>query len=299
MPDGTPAIAKELAWFATGKLSYQMSQANRLVGFYQYNHKYDTSNLSQFIPWEARGGLMTPSRTAQGRTAARVEQPVRHLGAGRLLDLRQPLLELRDRAVPPSLDLVTQQNVGPQTTIGQRPHNPRYHYKANATWYKPELFHGSHEFKTGFDYTDNWFGRQYPLLDPDSQLEGAYDSWVWTYRLRQSNGFASCRVAAGATTPCRDRNVEQPGRGQGRQPLLRDLSDGQLDGHAPRHAEPWVCGSRTTTASCRSRARWPPRFPPTSSSRRPAATNSNSTCGTAWRRACTRRGTSPATARRC
>ena len=31
----------------------------------QYNHKYDTSNLSQFIPWEHRGGLMTPSQTGK------------------------------------------------------------------------------------------------------------------------------------------------------------------------------------------------------------------------------------------
>ncbi len=67
MPDGvTPAIAKELAWFNTNKVSYQMSPSNKFIGFYAYNHKYDTSNLSQFIPWEHRGGLMTPSRTFKG-----------------------------------------------------------------------------------------------------------------------------------------------------------------------------------------------------------------------------------------
>ena len=66
MPDGvTPAVAKELSWFNTNKVSYQMSPSNRFVGFYAYNHKYDTSSLSQFIPWEHRGGLMTPSRTGK------------------------------------------------------------------------------------------------------------------------------------------------------------------------------------------------------------------------------------------
>jgi hypothetical protein len=202
-PDGSVAIAKELSWFTTQKVSYQMSQSNRLVGFYQYNHKYDTSNLDQFTPWEFRGGLMTPSRTAK------VE--LQRVWSSQFVTSAQMGYWTYDshywsfapRDVPPSLDLVTLQNRGPQTTIGQRPHNPRYHYKANANWYKPELFSGSHEFKFGFDYTDNWFGRQYPLLDPDLQLEGAFDSWIWNYRLRPSNGFASCQVAAGATTPCR------------------------------------------------------------------------------------------------
>jgi len=48
MPDGvTPAVAPELAWFQTVKLSYQMSPSNKFSGFRMYNHKYDTSNLSQ------------------------------------------------------------------------------------------------------------------------------------------------------------------------------------------------------------------------------------------------------------
>lgn len=202
-PDGTAATSKQVAYFVTSKLSYQMSKANRLVGFYQFNHKYDTSSLSQFIPWEHRGGLMTPSRTAK------VE--LQRVWSNQLVTSAQVGYWTYDshywsfapRDVPPSLDLVTQMNAGPMTTIGQRPHNPRYHYKASATLYKPDIFLGSHEFKTGFDYTDNWFGRQYPQLDPNTQLSGAFSSWVWPYRLRPSNGFASCRVAAGATTPCR------------------------------------------------------------------------------------------------
>lgn len=144
-----------------------------------FNHKYDTSTLSQFIPWEYRGGLMTPSRTAK-------------------VELQRVW----------SNQLVTSAQAGYWTydshywSSAPRD-NPRYHYKANATLYKPELFLGSHEFRTGFDYTDNWFGRQYPLLDSGEQLNGAYSSWVWSYRLRPSNGFATCRVAAGATAPCR------------------------------------------------------------------------------------------------
>src|SRR5262249_42817820 len=60
MPDGvTPAIAPELAWFQTTKINYQLSPSNRIQGFRMWNHKYDTSQLSQFIPWNSRGGITT------------------------------------------------------------------------------------------------------------------------------------------------------------------------------------------------------------------------------------------------
>jgi hypothetical protein len=92
------------------------------------------------------------------------------------------------RNVPPSIDSITQIEKGPQTTIGQRPHNPRHHYKGSMTWFKPDLYQGNHELKLGFDYTDSWFGRQYPTLDPNLQLQGAYSSWLYNYRLRFAEG---------------------------------------------------------------------------------------------------------------
>ena len=88
-PDGSVAIAKELAWFYTEKTSYQMSQGNRLIGFYQYNHKYDTSNLSQFIPYEYPQRVDDAEPHHQARDAARVEQPADDVGPVRLLELQQ------------------------------------------------------------------------------------------------------------------------------------------------------------------------------------------------------------------
>jgi hypothetical protein len=205
-PDGSPAIAKELAWFFSEKTSYQMSQANRLIGFYGYNHKYDTSTLSQFSPWDYRSGLMTPSRTAKiemQRVWSNQFMTSAQIG---YWNYNSRYWSFSPRDVPPSADLSNQMTLGPATTIGQRPNNPRYHYKANATLFKPELMHGNHEFKMGVDYVDNWFGRQYPLLSPDETVSGPegdpFSSWVYSYRLRPSNGFTNCRVAASATTPC-------------------------------------------------------------------------------------------------
>jgi hypothetical protein len=192
MPDGvTPAVAKELSWFHTEKLSYQMSQSNRFVGFYQYNHKYDTANLDQFRAWDYRGGLMTPSRTFK------IEWQRVH-GSSFVTSFQygywtydSHYWNFSPRDVPPSFDQITQVNKGPQATVGQRPHNPRHHYKGTMSWFKPDLMKGNHEFKFGFDYTDNWFGRQYPELDPQLQYQGAFSSAFYNYRLLFQDGAAN------------------------------------------------------------------------------------------------------------
>jgi hypothetical protein len=189
MPDGTTqAVAKELSWFHTEKVSYQMSQSNKFVGYYQYNHKYDTSNLSQLIPWEHRGGLMTPSQTGKIEWQKVYGSKLVTSFQYGYWTYDSHYWSFSPRSVAPSLDDVTQAVIGPQVTIGQRPHNPRHHYKGTMTSFQPDLFVGSHEFRAGFDYTDNWFGRQYPDLDPDLQLDGAYSSAVYNYRRRLQNG---------------------------------------------------------------------------------------------------------------
>jgi carboxypeptidase family protein len=186
MPDGkTPAIAHELSWFSTNKLSYQMSQSNRFVGFWAHNHKYDTSNLSQFIDWNSRGGLMTPSETRKIEWQKVYGQKLVTSFQYGFWDYSSHYFSFAPRDTPN----ITEQGGttlvrGPQTTTGQRPHNPRNHFKGNATSYQPDLFVGSHELKMGFDYVDNWFGRQYPDLPADTQEpDGAYSSNGFNYRL--------------------------------------------------------------------------------------------------------------------
>ena len=90
---------------------------------------------------------------------------------------------------------------------------------------------GATSSSSGVDYTDNWFGRQYPTARPRSGAgRRVFTRGVWSYRLRPSNGFANCRVAAGATTPCRIEVWNNPAVGQGGHPLLRHVSHRQLDG---------------------------------------------------------------------
>ena len=195
-PDGSPAVADDLSWYHTEKLSYQMSASNRFVGFYQYNHKYDLSEIgydaaAQFRAWEYRGGIMTPSRTAK------IEWQKVH-GSSLVTSLQYGYWtydsirwDFSPLDVPLSLDQVTLVTKGAHTRVGERPHNPRHHYKGAMTWFRPDLIAGNHEFKFGFDYTDSWFGRQFPELPADEKFQGAYSTAVSNYRLLFQNGAAN------------------------------------------------------------------------------------------------------------
>ena len=193
LPDGTtPALAHELAWFTTNKVSYQMSQSNKLVGFYAFNHKYDTSTLSQFVPWESRGGLTTPSTTGKIEWQRVYGSKLVTSFQYGYWNYASHYWSFAPQDSPQIADQITGQIRGPQVTVGQRPHNPRNHYKGNMTLFEPDLFAGSHEFKAGFNYVDNWFGRQYPDLPADTQEpDGAFSAAIYNYRLLTQNGVAN------------------------------------------------------------------------------------------------------------
>ncbi|HUR33281.1 MAG TPA: carboxypeptidase regulatory-like domain-containing protein [Vicinamibacterales bacterium] len=186
-----PAVAHELAWFSTNKVSYQMSQSNKLIGFYAFNHKYDTSTLSQFVPWTSRAGLTTPSTTAKGEWQKVYGSKLVTSFQYGFWNYASHYWTFAEPGLPRISDQATGYTLqGPgNTTTGQRPHNPRNHFKGNMTLFEPELFAGNHEFKAGFNYVDNWFGRQYPELPADTrEPDGAVSVALANYQLLLNNG---------------------------------------------------------------------------------------------------------------
>src|SRR5439155_7686127 len=61
-PDGSPAQDVQDQPYLTGKLSYQLTSGNRVVGFYQYMMKHWVRGASQFTPWESRTDERTRPR---------------------------------------------------------------------------------------------------------------------------------------------------------------------------------------------------------------------------------------------
>jgi Carboxypeptidase regulatory-like domain/TonB dependent receptor-like, beta-barrel len=187
-PDGSQAALYDMAWTHTEKLSYQMTPSNKVVGFHQYYHKYQLANLSQFRAWEYRGGLTTLIHTSKVEwQKVHGNSLVTSLQYGRY-DYSSFRWTFSPQDVPPSIDQVTLIEKGPQTDIGQTSRGPRHHVKGTASWFRPDLFKGNHEFKFGGNYTDNWFGRQYLDQPLDLTHKGATLAAPQNYRLRFDNG---------------------------------------------------------------------------------------------------------------
>jgi hypothetical protein len=187
MPDGSPAVADDVAWFTTAKISYQMSPSNKIIGFHHHNHKHDLSSLNQFRAWDYRGGLMTPSHTAKiewqklfGNSLVTTLQYGRYQYYGFRFNFSP-------RDVPPSFDQITEIEKGPQTNLGENPQSPRDHFKGALTWVRPDLFYGNHEFKVGVDYASARFGRTYPA-GQEKIYQGAFTGPVYNYRLIFQDG---------------------------------------------------------------------------------------------------------------
>ena len=60
---------------------------------------------------------------------------------------------------PATTDLGTLKQTGLARNAGNIPGEKKYHAKGTMTWYRPGLFYGNHELKSGFDYTDHDLSR--------------------------------------------------------------------------------------------------------------------------------------------
>jgi hypothetical protein len=165
--DGTPVSSDQTARFATGKTTYQMSQANRIIGFYAWSQKHNIAPGNRFNPWESR----TDQRNNQDLAKAEWQ----FVGGRSLVTSAQfgyyGHLPHRIRNVPHSQnvrtdDIVTRFVTGPATRAGQRNFQNTYDTRLKATLFRPGLFLGDHEFKAGFSHTYDDFGREYGLT-PD------------------------------------------------------------------------------------------------------------------------------------
>ncbi len=158
-PNGDAAVDDQLAWWATGKVSYQASKTHKLVGFYQEMHKWDESGADTLRAWESRQEQSTIPKVGK------VEwQWLR--GNSMVVDLQYGFwnYEVRrydvthgprpDETLPgiSMTDAITQKIWGENTNVNTFVIPDRKHTKGTLTWYKPDVFFGNHQVDTGFDY---------------------------------------------------------------------------------------------------------------------------------------------------
>jgi carboxypeptidase family protein len=179
-PDGTPAQSIQNANFFTEKTTYQMTPANRIVGFYAWSQKHNISGASRFVPWESRTVQMNNQDLAKGEwQSLKGNWLVTSFQFGywghvpsRLKNPNSAPGQIRTQ------DISTQYVTGPATRAGLINFQNLWDTRFKATIFRPDLFLGDHEFKTGVSHSFNDFGRWYPISE---------DLPLPNYRLRFQN----------------------------------------------------------------------------------------------------------------
>lgn len=150
-PDGSPAIRSSRTLYSTLKLSYQITPAHRLISFYQAMRRPTAGDtVTQFVPWE--------SQQIGHRSVDTGKVEYQFAGANTFVSVMWGDWELRIDRDPLSrevgtFDEVTLQNTGMNRQTPHRQGEGRKSSKGTVSWYKPDLFAGNHDFKTGYEYS--------------------------------------------------------------------------------------------------------------------------------------------------
>lgn len=150
-PDGSPAYKTQDQGFTTGKISFQMTPSQKLSSYFQYATKGELANLvTPFRTWEGRAQQIWFADTGKLEW-----QYVR--GDSLVASLKYGHFFVHSRfegfsATPPAVDLRTTMVTGTALNDGNVSQDWNYDYGGTLSWFKPNLFLGSHQFKTGFDY---------------------------------------------------------------------------------------------------------------------------------------------------
>jgi outer membrane receptor protein involved in Fe transport len=238
-PDGTPIANVKKGTYHFEKISYQVSAANRLTGFYHINNDMELRNASRFIPRESMLDKDNPVWIAKAEW-----QTVRGNSLVATVQYGQWDFNGNYRGISPgkqsTRDIATQFVTGNHfiqaaNANGRRADEGRRHTKGAANWYKSDLFGGNHEFKIGVDHLWTWFddgyltpqaGSAYQLLFNNGapfQIDttnasvkglnhgnylGVYtqDSWTFARRLTLDLGLRVEHDAAHAPAQCHDES---------------------------------------------------------------------------------------------
>jgi len=189
---GDPAVNDQTLSSNTIKLSYQMSSSNKLIGFHQYNSKWDVSQASALNGWEAISNKATYTRTAKlefqsvptGSIVISAQTGYWSYRVPYLANTKGPYAT--DVLPGPSwTDSFTGYVGGAFTSNGRQSDEHSYQQKGSISWYRPSSV-GNHELKAGFDYVDAANRTRYG--DPGKGDASELNKVLTTYQLVFNNG---------------------------------------------------------------------------------------------------------------
>jgi hypothetical protein len=160
-PDGSPQANLALWTYSTVKLSYQMSPSSKLLFFHQHFHRTAEEEITRFTHYDSRQNKIYRVDTAKVEWQfARGNKFVTLQYGGWNWDLcRTPCPGNSAPAFSDQIgtqdqlsSLITGLNNAAATQQNEgRPSQTR----GSLSWYKPNLFLGNHDFKSGVEYFHN------------------------------------------------------------------------------------------------------------------------------------------------
>jgi hypothetical protein len=195
--DGTPMENNRRLPYWSAKLSYQANEMNKFSAFYHQAKEFERRGGSRFVPAESRTVYEGPIATWGGTwQAVKGNSFVTTLQSGAFYQKAWYFAEAsydNMRAGKPdtaavhkisTLDTFTLMTTGDPTIDGQWLHRYRYPTKGTVSYYRPNFFAGSHQFKGGFDLISSGYHqrqRNKPAGNYDLRFNNGTGTQIITY----------------------------------------------------------------------------------------------------------------------
>jgi hypothetical protein len=185
--DGSQATSDQFQYFHTAKLSYQMNEANKLVGVVQYVRQGGVSGTTRLTSWDNR--IYSPTQATTSKVEWQAVKGNKYLS----LQVGAWIWDV-DRFCysnnPATFDLVTLYNTGCNNNYDIDSFEGRNHTKGTFSWYKGDWLGGNHDMKLGFEYAaahaDRRISARVPL--PNGVTGFPTTDTVGNYQLIYRNG---------------------------------------------------------------------------------------------------------------
>ncbi|MCM3879240.1 MAG: TonB-dependent receptor [Vicinamibacterales bacterium] len=190
--DGTPMENNRRLPYWSAKLSYQANQSNKFSVFSHHAKEFERRGGSRFVPAESRTVYEGPLATWGGTwQAVHGNSFVVSLQSGAFYQkawyFAEPSYDNMkaggaDTAAAHkigTLDTFTSMVTGDVTNDGQWLHRYRYPTKGTVSYYRPNFFAGSHQFKGGFDLISSGY-HQRQRNKPAGNYDLRYNNGVGT-----------------------------------------------------------------------------------------------------------------------
>jgi hypothetical protein len=240
-PDGTPGIVEQTQFMVTNKVSSQVTRSQRFVFFDYYQRLIKDDPVTVQQGYETKQNNFQPQHTTKGEwQGVKGNSLVASLQVSRwrvhvTQNIRGTGPEKNDIGIP----YTSGTNAGAGNVVD---HYRPWATRGSVSWFRPDLFMGSHDFKAGYDDVKTTSGRgwdsrvgtvaegdyairfnngtpieiltynapNYPLTTVHSTAVYAADKWSVGRRLTLNLGFRWARDDGYIPAQCRDAGTFFP-----------------------------------------------------------------------------------------